>query len=521
MPKVRIVNGVNLRLTASDLDKTQALLMQNYDMGADEIVRSINGSVKFHGSYLGTNAPTLLHVNYNDEEKRNDILACCDEKILVKAQGSNEFTALISTFTPNVMRSAVTIRGKSYIANPKDGLYEYDGVSTISKINDIKLRDIVVLKEVNRCFGITDNNELVWTDDLTTMGGTPQVWDGENIDTIPPTDGDRMEKLWVLNGRLIILCTNSIWTYYVNGSPENWRLEKETTSVGCIAPQTAKQPGGEIWFLGYSPSTGRGVYGFDGTSARLLSYDITPFLDKINESRIHLACAEYVGNLYKLSFAYGQSLENDYTFHFDTIRKNKLIDSPNIYGPHTYGFSASTILNTRDFHGEHIFARKATDGGRVYRTAPYMTQYSDELADNGSLIPSVLLTGIFDTEVTSKGQAFDATWFKRYGPIFLEHSTSGSWGVKVEILKDYDNETYQDIADYLEGDNYPLEVLDVDSYPINFRELNTDFIETDIVSDAIQFRITNHVHATKSSFRALSYDFKPVRRKKNAELVKI
>jgi len=522
--------GVNLRLPAYETPENQFFLMQNFDMTHQEEFHQIKGSVKYHGATIGTNAPTAIIVNYNQTEDRQDVLVAVDDKIMKKNFGSNEFETLYQGLTPGSVRFAVNIDDKSYIASPKDGLFEFDGISKIRKLTtntslgtSIMLKDIIYSKETNRCFGITTENELVWTDALSSsnLGGVPIVWAGANVDTQAPTLGDVPEKLAILDGRLVILRTNSIYFYYILGGPTDWRPEKLNFTGGCIAPKTVKQVGKEIWFLGYSPENGRGVYGLDGGgNVRLLSYDIEPFLDRINESQMTEACAEYVDNLYKLSVAADSSSENNYTFHFDTINVNTDTGVPNIYGPHTYGFSASAVLNTRRFKGEHLFAKKHTDGARVFKVANYRTQHSDEMQDNGDLIPTVLMSGIIAKETYGKSLV-DETWFKRYSNIFVDFPPQGTWSGQIEILKGYENETFLTYDQYLEDSNYSVEALDLDSDPVEFKALGSSQILADFESDSIQLKFSNYNVNTRAAFRSMRYEVTPSRRKKHVDILSL
>lgn len=511
--------GVNLRADGFN-NYEQFILMQNMDYTDRELYEQIKGSVKYHGTVLDNAEPTAIWVNYNEIENIQDVMVAISDKIYKKNFGSNEFTELYSGFTPGKIRFPVNLRSKSYIPHPVDGLYEFDGVSKITKVSQIQLKDMIVVKETNRCFAITANNELVWTDDLVIIGGVPIEWNALNIDLLPPTEGDVPEKIWFLNGRLVILMTHSIWIYYVNGSPTNWRPEKIATVVGCIAPKTARQIGAELWFLGYSPQTSVGLYGFNGSSVRLLSYDISRFLKRINPDYIFEAASEYSDNLYKLSIPIDSSIVNNYTFHFDTILVNEDTGAPCIYGPHTYGFSCSCTLNTRKFHGEHLFGRKASDGGRIYRVADYKTQYSSELVDDGNLIQTILLSSIIDTEQIEKA-VYDNSWIKKYQHIYLEHHPIGRGSCHVEIYKGHENEVSYAYDQYLEGNNFPLETISLDNNALDFDGSETSGHINDFNSDAIQIKVTNSDKNNKMVFKSLSYDAKPDRRKKYVQQVRI
>jgi hypothetical protein len=504
--------GVNLRLKAFDLINQWAL-MQNNDMAHDEFFRQIKGSVKYHNAILGTNSPSAIIPAYNNDTDTAEVLSSVDDKIVRRKSGQNEFETLIEGLTPGLVWTSAEIENKVYIPHPKDGLFEYDGASKIEKINDILLTDIFLSKETNRAFGITKYHELVWTDSLSSIGGVPISWNPLNVEKIHPTKGDYPVKLWILRGRLCVLMGNSIWIYYINGSPESWRPERCPTVVGVAARKTVKQVGEELWFLGWSSDTGIGLYAFNGQTCRLLSYDIEPYMLRINPERANDAVGELVDNIYKLSFALDASTENNCTFHFDTININPETQTPNIYGPHTYGFNCSAVLDTKKFKGEHLFGRKHSDGGRIFRVANYRTQYSDELSDNGDLIAGILISGIISKEGIGKS-IYDQSWFKKYKNIYLDWEPAGSWGIDVEILKGFENETFESYIEYLDGSNLSLEAISADSDALDYQSLQVTNQIEDFVSDSIQLKISNYNVNSTFAFRSMRYDVSPHRRKK-------
>ena len=523
--KIKPKGGVNLRLHAHDVSKNQFILMQNVDMTHDEHYTQIFGSIKYHGTNIGSAAATHIGVCYNNDLLSADVLACVDDRILKKKQGANEFDTanpLITGLTTNAIQGSVNIQNKQYFAHPVDGIYEYDGASIVTKVNDILLKDIIISKETNRCFGPRADipNAYNWTDDLATIGGVPNTWNPLNTDIVPTTDGDSIEKMLFLRGRLVFFMTNSIWIEYVNGAPTNWRYEKIATSVGLIAPKTAKQVGSEIWFLGHSPSVGTGIYAFDGNSVKLLSYDVEPILLRINPSRIQNACAEYVDNRYKLSFALDGAIENDTTLHIDTINTNTETEFPCIYGPHTYGFNASAILNSTRFSGEHIWSAVFGGASWIFKTDNIMTQHAVSASTPGDLIPTVLITPIYHTEKGKEGE-YDETWMKRYEKIYNIFPSQNYGSCTIDLLRGFLNEVYANYQQYMDGQNYSLGGLNLNSNALNFEDLTISPKLQDILSNAIQFKVTNYDRDKKFVFDSVTYDFRPVRRIKEVGRVHI
>jgi hypothetical protein len=112
-------------------------------MSREELFEQIPGSVKFHGASLGSKEPTAIMVCYNDDEQRGDILVSVDDKIYRKNEGANEFIQLIGGLDSSGIRFSINLNNKQYIPHSEKGLYEYDGISSITKINDVKLKDLI------------------------------------------------------------------------------------------------------------------------------------------------------------------------------------------------------------------------------------------------------------------------------------------------------------------------------------------------------------------------------------------
>jgi len=510
-----------MRLNPYDTPLNQWYLMQNYDYDHSETYRQIQGSVKYHGTSLGTNPPHQIFAYYNNELDVARILVAVDDKILVRNEGTNEFTALITNLTPNKTGFSCLVDTNMFIAHP-DGLLQYDG-NTITKVkNGPSVKDIIFSKETNRAFAISADveNQVIWTDDIVTTGGVPIEWNALNVAEMPPTDGDVIEKLGFLNGRLVYFMTNSTWIQYVNGPAQNWRFEKSPTVVGWIAPKTIKQVGTDFWGLGFSPALGRGLYSFNGQTSSLLSFDVEPFLDRINNNLIHEACAEHVNNIYKISFAVDSSPKNNFTFHVDTIIKNEQTGYPNFYGPHTYGFSASAVLNTRIFRGQHIFGDTYQSGSWVFRVGDFLTQHAADTSDNGDLIPTVLVSGLIrNTEY--KGAKFGDEWMKRFRDFFFKYPPSNSNALTVQFLRSHLNEIYDSEQLYLDDGSESLSAVNLGYTPINLSRYGVTKMIKNILSPGIQIVISNYTPKTYSELNEISFEAVPVRMIKGAQSVSL
>jgi len=514
--------GVNLRASTNE-QNSQWLLMQNMDMTHDGNYTQIRGSRRYHGASLGTRAPTEIIPYYDNDRQIGHVLVGVGGSIWKKDEGSNEFTELLSNLTPNKLKFSVNIQNREWISHP-DGMLVYDGIKKIESINDDppKTKDIIFAKEINRCFALDSEipNRFIWTDDLTTIGGAPVLWAALNTDILPPTDGGIIIKLGFLNGRLIFFMTNSTWIEYVNAQPENWRFEKSATQVGWIAPKTIKQVGAEYWGLGFSQRTGRGVYAFDGRTSRLLSYDVEPELNSINPSRITEASAEYVDNLYKLSYARGFATENDHTLHFDTINLNPETQSPNIYGPHKYGFNCAASLDTRNFKGQFLTGKLISSEARVFEEVDYRTFHATGMDDDGDLIQTILLSFIIDSIQIQSGQ-IDESWFKRFEYFRLNFPPSGTWPAFMQIFQKHLNESVINYNQFLEGGSRGLGAIDLGSDALNLDSFESLVIVQNVVSTGIQFKISNSTVNRTLAINSIGFDVEPVRKDKGVQRARI
>ena len=338
----------------------QCVLMQNCGY-KDRTVDMILGQQKYHGSTLGAYPVTAIMPYYNDQDDSFKLLAACGGSIYIRDPQTNEFTELAGSFHPNGIYSCATRYDTMYIASIYDGLKKYTGGTLIEKVGGGatapgSFRVIVYMKEIDRMFGISDDavlGQISWCD-----LGNPEVWDGASTQRFKLQDGERTETGAVLYGKLIILNTYSIWIYFVQGNEENWRLEQAPTTVGCVAPGTLRKVGNELWFLGKHPQHQYGVYAFNGSTCRLLTHDIEPLFHRINTNKVRNACAEVRDDVYRVSFAMDASEENNVSIDLDLIHV-KADGTPAIYGPHTWGFCSSVVLNDRQNKNEWLVGNES------------------------------------------------------------------------------------------------------------------------------------------------------------------
>lgn len=367
--------GINWRLPSwhKDLaERNQCVLMQNFRY-KDDYVDSVLGTRKYHGKSIGTigghateRPITAIMPYYNDQTDDFKLLIASGDAIYKRNEQTNEFEMIKSGISPNSIFSSVIRHGVLYIPSVRDGLKKYLGGNQIETVGTGdtapgSFRVIIYMKEIDRLFGISDDaiyGQITWCD-----LSDPEIWDGANVERMKLASGERTEGGETLYGKLIVFNTYSIWIYYVSGNEENWKLEQAPTTIGCVAPNTIKKVGNEIWYLGESPKNRLGVYAFNGSTSRLLTDDVTPLFATANKNKLRNACAEIHDDIYTISFATGFSEVNNISIDLDSMN-NKTDGTPAIYGPHTFAFYSSAVLNNR--HSNKEFLMGDESDGFVY-----------------------------------------------------------------------------------------------------------------------------------------------------------
>lgn len=371
-------------------EKNQCVLMKNLRYKED-FVDSIPGTKKYHGTQLQNAPVTAIMPYYNDQTDAYVNLAACGTSIFKRNDPANEYVEIASALTPGSIFTSAMRYDTLYIASVNDGLKKYLGGNVIETVGTGatapgSFRVIIYMKEIDRLFGISDNailGQITWCDI-----GQPEQWDGANVERFKLKKGERVEGAEVLFGKLIIFCTYSIWIYYVSGNEENWRLEQAPTTVGCVAPNTIRMVGSTIWFLGEAPELELGVYSFNGSTCTLLTHDIEPMFAMVNRDRLRWACAEIHSDLYAVSFSPDAQLTNSISVELDTIN-TKADGAPAIYGPHSFGFVSSVVLNGRQNYKQFLMGRE--DGFIYYENG---TTFKSSNGVDGDLIEQRFLSRI-------------------------------------------------------------------------------------------------------------------------------
>lgn len=493
--------GINWRLAPWHPEmksRNQCVYMQGFRYKND-FVESMPGTRKYHGTSLGTDPITAILPYYNDQNDNFVLLAATGDKIVKRDPATNEFTTLKSGLTPNSIHGSAIRHGVQYIPSTSDGLSKYLGGNQIESVGGGStapgsFRYVIYMKEIDRLFGISDDavyGQITWSN-----LSQPEIWDGANVERIKLKDGERVEGADVLFGKLIVFCTYSIWIYYVSGNEENWKLEEAPTSIGCVAPNTIKRIGSEIWFLGESPRNQLGVYAFNGSSNRILTDDIEPMFKTSNKERLRNACAEVHDDLYTLSFATGFSQVNNTTIDLDLINSKEDL-SPAIYGPHPFGFRSACVLNNRQ--NEKEFLMGGEDDGFIYKEGGQTLKSVNGI--DGELLPLRFLSRVH----------FDGTneTMKRYTMLNVMFRPTSYFKAKINYILSTGSYAIENTLNpHVQAQSYGGE-FDVYDIPFNgtpnlyeFQE----FLDRDAIGTSIQIEIISHDAGKRLKFDGYGYE---------------
>lgn len=121
---------------------------------------------------------------------------------------------------------------------------------------------------------------------------------------------------------LIIYKTDSIFALDMTGATPltDWTLQPVNTDIGCVAGRTVKDIGNDQIFLdkeGNVRLLSRTT--FDKLKTSIISGPVQDFLDQINITHMHKACAELIDGRYYLAFPSGSSTENNVVLVWDSV----------------------------------------------------------------------------------------------------------------------------------------------------------------------------------------------------------
>lgn len=172
--------------------------------------------------------------------------------------------------------------------------------------------------------------------------GNPDFFDYDDFEVIRADDGDEITFIKSAQGILRVGKTNSIQSYYTDGSTTtDWYASDPLSYIGCPAPYSVAVSPIGIIYLGR-----HGLYRFDGQNSYLISDAVTPDINDISQADIEDTVGIYHNNEYRLAYTSTASglAYNNRVLLYDLIRDAYTVDTENVKC--WVAFSAGTDVGT-------------------------------------------------------------------------------------------------------------------------------------------------------------------------------
>lgn len=230
---------------------------------------------------------------------------------------------------------------------------------------------------------------------------TPETWTGTDFIDINPDDGDTITGLYTTLDTLIITKEYNIYVLYGDTPTyteglELWRIKKSSTSTGAVNMGCLATYGKSLFYLsrnGGVQTFGGGIstegIEVDSLTSALMSKDITPTIDGLNESRFNQAQAIVNDFRYILSVPNGSSTTNNLCLVYD-FRAG---------GWTLWTIPANCFCNFRSSGVDYLYFGSPSTG-KIYRYTP--TTYSD----NGTAISAYYKTKDFNIGSSANDKLF-------------------------------------------------------------------------------------------------------------------
>ncbi len=229
----------------------------------------------------------------------------------------------------------------------------------------------------------------------------PETWGANDFFDVNPDDGSVITGLKVILDALIV--QKEYYTYLLYGDTPTftegltlWRIKQASTSTGAVNQGSMAIYGKNVLYL--SRDEGIQVFGggvtsdeveFDSMTSTLLSKNVTPTIDGLNESRYEQAEAIVWDYKYILSVPNGSSTVNNLQLVYD-FRKG---------GWTLWNLPANNFTRFRSSGVDFLFFGDPALG-KIYRYTP--TTYSD----NGTAISAYYQTKDFDLKQRANNKIF-------------------------------------------------------------------------------------------------------------------
>ncbi len=312
--------------------------------------------------------------------------------------GTGALTSIKTGLTTNLRTRAITFKDIFLYVNGTDNLQQIDESTPADVDGSPPISKYIALHK-NYIFlaGNSSFPSRLYYSDLDDH----ETWGANSFFDVNPDDGDRITGLIVTLDSLII--QKEYNTYMLYGDTPQftegltlWRVKKASTSTGSVNQGGMSVYGKNVLYL--SRNDGIQVFGggvssedveFDSMTSTLLSKDITPTIDGLNESRYSQAESIIWDYKYILSVPNAASTTNNIQLVYD-FRKA---------GWTVWTLPANCFTKFRASGVDSLYFGSTTTG-KIFRYTP--TTYSD----NGSAIDAYYKTGDSDLKQSVNEKRF-------------------------------------------------------------------------------------------------------------------
>ena len=274
--------------------------------------------------------------------------------------GEAETTLIASDLTPGAQYKFTTLRDKVLIANGKDPLKKWDGLT--DEIEDIPVEGsppvlTTVTTHHNRVWGVdAENRSRVRYSDILD----PEKWGAFSFIDFNPEDGDYITSMLRYGQNLIVSKLRS-QALLVGNKSTNYNVSWLDSEQGVTGINAMCQADKYVCYVSQD-----GIRFTDLANSVVATERLIPDWENINHRRLNQACMVYWKNHLYVALPSKNSLENDQVWAYDFLRNSWAIYK---------GWSVSQWLKFHQYGEDVLLAADSTEG-QVYQV--FVGEYDDD-----------------------------------------------------------------------------------------------------------------------------------------------
>jgi len=196
-------------------------------------------------------------------------------------------------------------------ANGTDAVKKYDG-STVADLVNAPANANYIDAHDNRVYVAVGNSvkfsALRKAEDWTTVDDAGEI-------VVETSTGEAISGLKAGPGHVVVFMPHASFELYGTG-PINYKLLPVSDKIGCVSNQSTLMVGNTLYFLAHD-----GIYRYTGGSAprKDFALPVQWYIDNINKSNRHKACAGTDGKRYYLALPINSATEPNHVLEYDPV----------------------------------------------------------------------------------------------------------------------------------------------------------------------------------------------------------